>query len=354
MNEVLQKVAKDDKFMIALPCEPENFSKFLGGLLGKPQTIEKAYSGSFSIAHNDIENVYYLVNQRVNQQNDSSLIKFNVQLQFDDNSSVLLDSLEDFKSYTEVKPLVVKQVNLSWSFIVQFKDREHPERQNIELSFRTKMSGNIAIFSSDDSPILPLSRVFGSAGLMSFRIEHTARSWGADIESLLSSHIKHILLPESPFRKFIRNHSGKIAFLLSLSLFICSIAACFYSADHISNSNLSNFQPLLGSSVAVQEKVDKLLELSTSGYWGKFFFSVFIFTIFSLIASVIIGVWAETSADTSKPSYILLTKKSEQFKEEADSKYSMKLYSFILSIVVGIATGIVSNIIFTTYWSSGA
>ncbi|PML92983.1 hypothetical protein [Vibrio breoganii] len=351
MNEALQQATKDGKFMIALPCEPENFSKFLGGLLGKPQTIEKAYSGSFSIAHNDIENVYHLVKQRVNQQNDSSLIKFNVQLLFDDNSTVLLDSLEDFKSFTEVKPLVVTQVNLSWSFIVQFKDRENPERQNIELSFRTKMSGNIAVFSSDDSPILPLSRVFGSAGTVSFRIEHTARSWGADMEALLSSHIKHILLPESSFRQFIRKHSGKIAVFLSLSLFIFSIAACFYSADHISTSNLNELKPLLGASVGLHEKVDKLLELSTSGYWGKFFFSVFIFTIFSLIVSIIIGVWAETSADTRKPSYILLTKKSEQFKEEADNKYKMKLYSFILSIVVGVATGIVSNMIFTTYWS---
>ena len=88
-----------------------------------------------------------------------------------------------------------------------------------------------------------------------------------------------------------------------------------------------------------------------SGFWGKFFFSVFVFTIFSLFAAIFLGVWAETSADTRQPSYILLTKKSEQYKEKADKTYSNKWVSFVASIVVGVTTGVVANIIFTTYWT---
>lgn len=352
MSEVLkQQVNPQKTFTIALPCEPENFSKFISGLLGKPQTISKSYMGSYEIAHRDIESVYQLVLQRVLQQNDASLIQFTVQLVFDDNSTVLLNSLADFKSYTEVKPLVVTQLNLSWSFLVKFRDKEQPEKQEIELSFITKASGNISIFNSEDSPIIPLSKMFGGGGFISFKVFHTARTWGADIESLLSGHVKHILIPEGKVRSFLRRHSGKISLSFGLTFFLGSIYACFYSAGIISSENLTNLQPIITNPNLVNEKLNKLLELMVSGYWGKFFFSVFIFSIFSLIMAIFLGTWAENSANTKRPSYILLTRKSEQYKKISESKYSNKFMSFMLSICVGVATGIVSNILFTAYWT---
>ena len=353
-TEIIEKEKEKEKsqFAIALPCEPENFSDFISGLLGKPQTISKAYSGSFEIDHKDIESVYNLVCQRVSQQNHASLLQFTIRLVFDDNSTVLLNSLDDFKSYTEVRPLITVQAHLSWSFLVKFQDREHPEKQEIELSFVTKGSGGIAIFDSEDSPIIPLSRFIGG-GYISFRVSHTARTWGADIESLISGHIKHILLPESRLRGFIRRHSGKISMSLAITFFVCSIVACFYSAGKISQDQIELMKPLFNDPEKISQKLNMLLELMAAGFWGKFFFSVFVFTIFSLFAAIFLGVWAETSADTKQPSYILLTKKSKQHKDKADKKYANKWISFLASIVVSIATGVVANILFTTYWSVG-
>lgn len=349
-TEIIEKDKEKSRFSITLPCEPENFSDFISGLLGKPQTISKAYTGSFEINHNDIESVYYLVCQRIGQQNKASLIQFTIRLVFDDNSTVLLNGLDDFKSYTEVRPLVTTQAHLSWSFLVRFRDREHPEKQEIEMSFVTKGTGGIAIFDSEDSPIIPISRLIGG-GHISFRIAHTARTWGADLESLLSGHIKHILLPESKIREFTRKHSGKISTSLAMTFFVCSIVACFYSAGKISQEQVELLKPLADDPEKINQKLNMLLELMASGFWGKFFFSVFVFTIFSLFAAIFLGIWAETSADTKRPSYILLTKKSEQYKEKADRKYGNKWVSFIASICVGITTGVVANIIFTTYWS---
>jgi hypothetical protein len=350
-SEIVEK-GKDQKFAISLPCEPENFSEFISSLLGKPQTISKAYSGSFEIDHQDIESTYNLVCQRIGQQNQSSLLQFTIRLIFDDNSTVLLNSLEDFKSYTEVRPLVTTQAHLSWSFLVKFQDRDHPEKQEIEMSFVTRGSGGIAIFDSEDSPVIPISRLIGG-GHVSFRISHTARTWGADIESLLSGHIKHILLPENKVREFTRKHSGKIAMALAVTFFISSIIACFYSAGKISAEQIALIKPILSDPTKIDIKLNVLLETMASGFWGKFFFSVFVFTIFSLFAAIFLGVWAESSADTKRPSYILLTKKSEQYKDKADRKYGKKWISFLTSIVVGVATGVVANIIFTTYWTTG-
>jgi hypothetical protein len=338
------------QFQISLPCEPENFSAFIGSLLGKPQTISKAYSGSFEISHQDIDAVYHLVGQRVKQQNQANLIQFTIRLVFDDDSTVLLNSLDDFKRYTEVRPLIVTQAHLSWSFLVKFQDSEHPEKQVIEMSFVTRATGGIAIFDSEDSPIIPLSRFIGG-GHISFRIEHTARTWGADIESLLSGHIKHIILPESKARAAVRKHSGAISISLAVAFFVCSIIACFYSAGKISQEQMALLNPIFSDSSNIDIKLNALLEITASGFWGKFFFSVFVFTIFSLFSAIFLGVWAETSGDARKPSYILLTKKSEQYKIQAEAKYGRKWVSFISSIAVGVVTGVVGNIIFTWYWT---
>ena len=341
----------ESKFTVALPCDPREFNAFISSLLGKPQTISKAYTGSFEIRHKDIENTFNLISQRMNQQNQAHLIQFTIRMVYDDNSTVLLNNIDDFRTYSEIRPLVVTQAHLSWSYLVKFVDRSHPEKQEIDISFSTDEEEGVAVFDTDDSPIIPFTR-FLRLGHISFRIKHTARTWGADIESLLSGHIKHILLPEDKVRSFIRRHSGKIATFLGFTYFSTSIAACFYSASKAEKVRLSLVEPLLANHNNLDLKLNTLLDMVASGYWGTFFFSVFIFTIFSLVVAVLLSFWAETSADTHKPSYILLTQKSEQHKKAADAKYRTKFFSFCASIAISIISGIISNIIFTAYWAS--
>lgn len=340
--------AEEHNYAVALPCAPEDFSKFISGLLGKPQTITKAYSGSFEISRSDIENTYHLIDQRVQQQNEANLIQFTVRLVFDDNSTVLLNSLQDFKTYAEVRPLVVIQVHLSWSYLVKFQNSTLPEKQTIEFSFNTNGLGRmIDLFDSEDLSI----RYLGS-GYISFRISHTARTWGADIESLLSGHIKHTLLPEHKLRAFVRKHSGKISMIFASTFFTSSLIACFYSANKIGLRKIELLRPIIKDVNNIDLKLNTLLNMMASGFWGTFFFSVFVFTIFSLIVAIMLGTWAESTANTKQPSYILLTKKSEQYKKQADSKYRFKWFSFLASIATGIIAGIIANIIFTSYWGN--
>lgn len=340
----------DDHYAIALPCSTENFGKFIGSLLGKPQTITGAERGAFELRRDDIINSYHLVLQRVQQQNDAQLIQFTVKLIFDDNSSVLLNSLDDFLTYSEIRPIVVTQVHLSWSFIVKFRDREHPEKQEIDLSFFTAALGTIALGESEDSALLPISRIF-SGGHIAFRIRHTARTWGADIESLLRGHAKHLILPQAPMRELAQKHSGKIAVFVALCFFVGTVAACFLTADRLANEQLKLISDLFQTPNALDLKLNKLLHLAADGFWGKYFFSVFVFVIFAFVASILIGIWTETSADTRRPSYVLLTKKSEQLKIEKDQRYKFRWFSFIGSILCSIVTGIITNILFAKYWT---
>lgn len=342
--------APDDHYAIALPCSTEDFGKFIGSLLGKPQTISGTERGAFELRREDILSSYHLVIQRVQQQNDAQLIQFTVKLVFDDNSSVLLNSLEDFQAYTEIRPVVVTQAHLSWSFIVKFRDRNHLEKQEIDLSFLTSAPGAIAIGESEDATFVPIARLV-SGGHIAFRIRHTARTWGADIEGLLRGHAKHLILPQSPIREFAQKHSGKIAILVALCFFVGTIAACFITAERVAGEQLKLISDLLQTANAVDLKLNKLLQLAAEGFWGKYFFSVFVFVIFAFVASILLGIWAEASANTKRPSYVLLTKKSEQVKSEMDQQYKFLWFSFLGSIVFSIVTGIVSNILFSRYWA---
>lgn len=341
---------KQKDYTIALPCSTDDFGEFISSLLGKPQTISGMERGAFEISKGDIENSYHLVTQRIQQQNDAKLIQFTVRLVFDDNSSVLLNSLQDFNAYVEVRPIVVTQAHLSWSFIVKFPDRDHPEKQEIDLSFLTKAQGALSVGEGDGTPMIPIVRII-NGGHIVFRIRHTARTWGADIEGLLRGHAQHLILPQTATRAFVQKHSGKIALVVALLFFVGTIAACLLMANNIAESQLNTIKDLLSTSNAIDQKLNQILKLISEGYWGRYFFSVSVFLIFSFIASIALAIWTESTADTTRPSHILLTKKSEQHKKEQDAHYSNKWWSFVGSIVTSIITGIAANIIFTSYWA---
>lgn len=351
MNQTSHQPQPGQGFAIALPCAPEDFAGFIGSLLGKPQTIENSARGAFELRKDDITNSYHLVVQRIAQQNDAHLLQFTVRLVFDDNSSVLLNSLADFIAYSEVRPVYPTQAHLSWSFIVKFQDRQHPEKQDIDLSFITGASAAVSIGSGADVAVVSMQRI-SLGGFITFRIRHTARTWGADIEGLLTGHAEHLLLPESPVRKAARTHSGKIALFVAFAFFVTTIAGCLFTANHLAIEQLKLVSGLMQTSAALDVKVNRLLEMTAEGFWGKYFFSVLVFVIFSFLASIGLGVWAESSADAIRPSYLLLTKKAEQVKIEKDGRYRVKWFSFIGSLAFAIFAGIASNIIFTRYWGA--
>ena len=151
-----EKPSPQPQAVVVLPCGPEEFREFISGLLGKPQTINKGFRGSFEIQKQDIENLHHLIIQRVTQQNEATLIQFTARIIFDDHSSVLLNSLSDFLHYNEVRPISSTDVHLTWSFLVRFLDRDAPEKQDIEISFLTH-TGPPFVFFEEDCVFRPIS-----------------------------------------------------------------------------------------------------------------------------------------------------------------------------------------------------
>lgn len=223
---------------VVLPCSTQDFGRFISGLLGKPQTISNMISGPFEITKEDVLNVHALLTQRVAQQNDATLTQFTAKLVFNDDSSVLLNSIADFQSYNEVRPVACLALHLSWVFLVKFNDKKHPEKQQIDLSF---LGGNAPPLIDEDTPVIMLHG--SDAGYIGYRISHTARTWGSDIDSLLSAHLKGVVDEIPPFRKWLARNDGKIAVLSFCSLFLASIIGTFFAITSFLKEQKENVPP---------------------------------------------------------------------------------------------------------------
>ncbi|MBP7702051.1 MAG: hypothetical protein KA098_05555 [Phenylobacterium sp.] len=136
-NKPMVTIDAEANHSLVLPVEPNDFSEFIAKLLGKPQTIERKFESPFTIRKEDINHVFELVRQRIDSQNDATLAQFSARILYDDNSSVLVNSIDEFTHYNEIRPIVSNGLDLSWRWLVKFRGSNIPEKQEIEISFRT-------------------------------------------------------------------------------------------------------------------------------------------------------------------------------------------------------------------------
>ena len=187
---------------------------------------------------------------------------------------------------------------------------------------------------------------------INFCIRHTARTWGADIEALLSGHINNILVPPPKLREFAWKNSGKIGLAVGITFFAAALFFSFWTASQLWNYQKLQISDYLGDAVQLPLKMDFVLQTISSGIWAKYYFSVIVFLIICVALSIILGIWVENSADTNKPSFIILTEQSERNKRKRLKKYQNKLVSFILSLVLSFVTGVLANYLFQYFWKA--
>jgi hypothetical protein len=336
---------EENKFAVMIPCAQEDFASFISGLLGKPQTLERMHISSFEVNRLGIENLFHLIDQRLKQQNDATLLQFTVRIIYDDDSSVLLNSFEDFRQYVEVRPLISVGAQLSWTYLIRFQDRKVPEKQQIEVNFQSGRGGPIDLEFSAFEPMPWLGR-----GYVSTQVKHTARTWGVDIDSLLEGHIRTLARPVSTVRKWISRHSGKIGVISGLSFMSATVGGAYYSANVFLGQQLDRVQSFLqakGAAPSVSDKLDFLLRLAAEGSWPRFAFMIGSFALFALLASIAFGILIGSTADNKPRSFVVLTEKTEENKLQMLRKEQAKWLSFIGSIITGVAIGVASNVVFS-------
>ncbi|KEY19739.1 hypothetical protein [Kaistella antarctica] len=345
-NEIVfsQRIDNQNGYL-TLPFNENQFKDFVSGLLGKPQTMTRRIVGSFNVYLKDLQNFHNLIDQRISQQNNGHLIQLRTKIFFSDQSSVMLSSYEELLTYNEVKPIESIGVKMSWSYLIQFADKTVPEKQEIELTIIA--SPYKSIIEDDDIPIL-----YPSNGEFRILIQHTARSWASDIESLITNQIKSILQEEGKISKFIRKNSSEIGVISALIFFLGSIVGIYINTKNFNLSELEKVQKFTNlPSQNIDKKINFILNYVASNEQNFYFIKSLIFIVISLIGAIILGTWINNLANNRKLSFVVLTRKSVKTKEKMYVKSQRKTTWFFLSLVITIVCGIASNFLFKWLFS---
>src|SRR5579872_726968 len=240
------------KGYLTLPIDEDDFKGFIAGLLGKPQTITRRIGGTFEIHLSDLQNFHELINQRVIQQNGGTLIQLKTKVYYSDESTVLFSSYDELITYNEIKPVISEAVRLNWSYLIKFPDKKVPEKQEVEIfivstRYRRRFYAEEGIgFNGSDSE-------------MQIIIQHTARSWGSDIESLLTSQIRSLLIPRERWRTVLQKYSVEIGFLTGCFVIFSSFLGIYSAKSAFISKQLELVtRNIKETGINVVEKIDFL------------------------------------------------------------------------------------------------
>jgi hypothetical protein len=330
---------------VVLPCPPDQFRDFIAGLLGRAQTIETLIPGPFEVTKDNVENLYHLLEQRISSQNEATLIQFTARVVYDDNSSVLLNSLEQFMAYNEVKPLVSTGLHLSWTYLIKFQSKPFPEKQSVQVSFET--SGRTSSFSG----IGAVQVLWPESKPIIVRIEHTDRTWGADIEALLIGNLELLKIQVGIARKLVNAFSGWIGAFCGFLAMALTLTATYKISDEFASVQIEKVAALKkavasGSGDLISSQLDFVTNLVASGIWTRFSLFSAVLLIILLIGSVALAIIIGEMAHVVVPSFLLLTNRSAAYKVKELSKLQNSWYKLVGSFLAAMFLGVASNGLF--------
>ena len=288
---------------VALPFNKDQFQSFITGLLGKPQVINKRFNGSFEIDIQFIGNLVEIIEQRMHQQNDSALLQLRSTISYNDGSSVSLSGYEHLINFNEPLPLICQGLHLTFQYLIKFKDKETAEKQEITVSFLA--TGSSFYEESHEYSYHPSN--------INFRIAHTARTFGADIEALLTKHLKPLVTQDKKL-KWIHNLDdmsvqNSIKFLLISLTAYCSYKWIDYQKTYI-------LIYLFALTYAFTNLVDLLIAYVTP---------------------------------SSKPSFILITPESKKQKVKDLKNYKQEWLKFIFATIGSLILGVIGNYLYAYF-----
>jgi len=343
---------------IRLPFDERQFKEFIKGLLGRPQTINRTIAGAFEVKLEDLINLHYLIEQRVSQQNEGTLINFTAKVSFSDGSSVLLNSLDELGTYNETRPIVSKEVHLTWDYLVRFQDKDVPEKQQIQVSIYSSGRSNPVL---DEEPITDLLRILlfserskNQSGFFSFEIRHTARTWGTDIDTLMTNYIQSLLTPESKIRRTVRRHSFVISVLVGM-IFLVAVGNSFRNygielkdreiqevLDFLDSNTVSD---IATSDIAtLNKKIDYITEYMAVKHRQTDLNGIEIFGILGLMSGTfLLFFWTQSATTITRPGFILLTKEAYKRRDLELKRLNRKWLSFIGAVIVSVTCSVIAN-----------
>lgn len=338
-----ETVATINKGYVSLPYSDEDFKSFISGLLGRGQEIEKTIRGRFDIGITQLMNVHTILNQRIRQQNKASLISFSARIFYSDESTVTLHSIEELQTYNEIRSVVCHSILLSWDYLIQFEDKDTPEKQQINVHL---MTGQTVRFSNGKQRVLLAN---DSPGIVRISINHTARTWAVDIESILVSSFESLMDLNKTAKDFLKKNSAWLALLSGVISFMAIIIISILTTNEFSSRSIAEVHNALNATtLTTDDRINYISSYIAEGAWSRYTQKLVLFIIIGLIGSIILAVIIGFLLDelVTGNSFISINNATEKYKNELLKQASKDYYKLMGTIIISILCGIIANYIF--------
>lgn len=342
------------KEVVVFKATQDDFEKFILSILGRPQTISKIFRGAFEVDRDQIANFYHLIEQRIEQQNVYRLVSCTVSVVYSDKSQIVFNSMQSFLGHHEIKPLIPLEVEFNCIYLIKFPDKDSFERQEINVNFLTSSLPHGALLEIDDGEIMEKLSQYANTGFVQFEVKHTARSFGWDIENLLSGHISSIVTQGSRTRTWLKKNSGKVGLAAGGTIFLLAVLSSFNLYEKYNALRLKDLEPF--------RRIDQVERFFTLDDVIRFLFIIHeygttsISQLFSwalgigLVVSMVLAIFVSIKLDgLALPGFLLFNEQSKKYMEKIKRKQRGIFKGVVGASLGAVALNIIASILFTAY-----
>ncbi|MDI5833542.1 hypothetical protein [Shewanella xiamenensis] len=326
---------------VQVPIKKKDFGNFITSLLGQPETIVDRKVGRFEASHEWLVHLHHLLNQRIKQQALSDLVDFSAIFSYNDGPDRKVTTIEGFLHFNEAKLVVTKSVKITWTYLINFPNKPSPEKQEITLQL---IADRAEVVTVGNSSII--RNTTSKNGMAMYSISHTERTWGDDIQSLISREIDSIFEKEKWYVKII---TFTVLFV-SLGFFAAGLIVPDYLEQIIKEHETATLfsNAISGSGevegLTIDEKLNLALkildpanQLHQVGAW---------FRVLSFVGGIFIAVLTLILFDRKSPSFILVTNEDKKNKLNCTKKANKSLVFSLLSFMAAVAAGVAGNYVY--------
>ena len=339
MAEVIPSDEDDSSSNLSLPVSKVELGRFLGGLLGQPQSLERSFDGYFDIDFKDTLNLHEVIDQRITGQNSAQLCYFRAVIYYSDKSMRTLPSLEEFRTHREMLKRTTVKVRLEWSYLINFPGKDLPEKQQISISFR----------KSDDDVGHELSSSKPSSDVVDFRLDYTERSWDHDLEQIISNEIFKLRRDDS-----VKKTSEKIVDAFEIIILAIGIALTYFSYKHFMRRYneevglyLDKFEKTAGVDV-VNVKLTEIMkylidpDLSQPSIFLVSFFGIF-------LTGLLMAVFSSVST-MRFVTFLTFTEEDEKYRRKLlkaeENQVGVTIIKATATILIGVLSSLLASFLY--------
>ncbi|SFH28187.1 hypothetical protein SAMN05216299_10526 [Nitrosospira sp. Nsp14] len=370
MNEV--SVFKNQE--LSLQLNEKTLADLILNFLGKKEKLNYREGLTFVLSHNDIEQFYYLLNKKIEKEQNIHIEHFLVTVSYHDNTEREISGIEALNKYLETRDVYPESVTLTWNIVVKYPNAETIENQVIELTFVTTAEKELGKKGDE----------VDTDGAVILSISHTNQAWGIEVLNLLKDKIRQVallrpqryLLARKIYSTFYRRE--RFSLFLTTMMMIGMTASMFFAEDKksdqpshykfleaVSQSGLSSEAAVAIIAVEkmrpeyLEATADKLIKhpdlkeslrtisqvkntkdsLAKQVLWGFTALNACLFFFYPFYLKKVMAHFGERS-------HILLTKRAGSNRiNELAGKSKGEFYSLTF-IAFSLATGIVGNFIY--------